>query len=600
MSVGPNDLGGFIQQPRRRYFELLRAQLDYEAGTFLSHWQDLGTNILPRRPRLNYTDVNRGDRRNTKIYDSTATLAARTLRSGMHGGISSPARPWMRLTTADPDMADFGPVKDWLHVVTSRMLTTFLKSNLYTSLPILYGDTGVFGTGAMSLEEGFPDPRTSDPHDILRTYVFGIGSYRLGNDERGRVNVFKREFMMTVRQIVGKFGKKDSSGKITDWSNISPFVKNLWSLGQTETWVVVIHVIDQNPEYRSGSPLSQFKKFRSVYYELGSSSAGNTNYLADNSGFDVFLSDKGYDYFPVLCPRWEVNGEDVYGTTCPGMDALGDVKGLQLMQKRKSQAIEKMVNPPMVGPERLRQMKSSIVPGDTTFLDEREGMKGFRPAHEVDPKIQELLLDIKAHQGRIDQCFYKDLFQMILDDDRNQRATATEISAKKEEQLVLLGPVLEQLNQDLHSPLIDITFQLMQRQGLVPEAPQEIQGQSLRIEFLSTMAQAQKLVGLQGVQTFTTYIENLAAIDQGVADKVDFDRLVEVVGDATGAPPGIVRAQDQVDQIRQQKQQAAAAAQQAQALQQGADAAQKLSNTDLSGNNALTALTQTATGGALA
>ena len=47
--------------------------------------------------------------------------------------------------TPDPDLADFGPVKEWLHIVTQRMQTVFSQTNLYNTLSIVYGDLGVFG-----------------------------------------------------------------------------------------------------------------------------------------------------------------------------------------------------------------------------------------------------------------------------------------------------------------------------------------------------------------------------------------------------------------------------------------------------------------------
>ena len=159
---------------RRQRKELVRAQLENERSSFLSHWRELGDFILPRRPRFQVTDVNRGDRRNQKIIDSTATFAARTLRSGMMGGVTSPARPWFRLTTPDPGLAESGAVKSWLDVVSRRMSTVFLRSNLYNVLPILYGDLGTFGTSAIMIEEDFDD--------VIRCYAFPIGSYSFANN----------------------------------------------------------------------------------------------------------------------------------------------------------------------------------------------------------------------------------------------------------------------------------------------------------------------------------------------------------------------------------------------------------------------------------
>lgn len=105
-----------------------QAQLTNDRSSFDPHWRELSDFINPRGSRFLVTDVNRDDRRNTKIVDPTATTAARTLSSGMMSGITSPARPWFKLATPDPDMMDYGPVKLWLEVVQRRMNEVFNKS----------------------------------------------------------------------------------------------------------------------------------------------------------------------------------------------------------------------------------------------------------------------------------------------------------------------------------------------------------------------------------------------------------------------------------------------------------------------------------------
>lgn len=157
-----------MKHDKNRHLKLV-AQLRNERSTFESHWRELAEFVLPRRGRWTPDDRNRGDKRNGRIIDNTATLAARTLRAGMHGGITSPARPWFRLTTPDPALAEYGTVKRWLDEVTSRLLMIFNRSNLYNVLPIVYGDMGVFGSSAMIALE--------DDEDVMRFAAFPLGSY---------------------------------------------------------------------------------------------------------------------------------------------------------------------------------------------------------------------------------------------------------------------------------------------------------------------------------------------------------------------------------------------------------------------------------------
>lgn len=557
---------------KKHKLEILRSQLDLERSSFIGHWRELSEYIHPRRSRFTISDANRGDKRSHKIIDSTATLAARTLRAGMMSGITSPARPWFKLTTTDPDMADYQPVKEWLHYVTNTISTSYLRSNLYNVLPSLYGDLGSFGTSPIIIQEDF--------NEVFHAQLFPVGSYMVAQDYKGKINVFFREFRLTVRQLVEMFGEIETNGKVK-WDNFSSHVKNQWDQCNYEAWIDVCHVIMPNENYNPKSIKGVEKKFSSFYYERGSS--GYSSSYED----DVFLRQSGYDVFPVLCPRWEVVGEDVYGTDCPGMTALPDIKQLQTVEKRAAQAIEKMVNPPMVGPTSMKNAKASILPGDITYMDVRDGLQGFRPAHEVRASIQELENKQAQVRDRIRRAFFEDLFLMLASSDRRM-ITAREIEERHEEKLLALGPVLEQLNQDLLDPLIDLTFDIHMRQGYIPPPPKEIQGQALKVEYVSIMAQAQKAVGLVGVDRFASFSSQLLSVAPETKDKLIFDQFIDVYADITGVPPTLIRSDEDAQKIREERAQAAAQQQQMQMMQQSIASAKDLSQASLDSDNVLT------------
>jgi hypothetical protein len=580
------DSGKQAIRTRRRKFDNLRAQLENERVSFESHWRELGDHILPRRTRFFLSDVNRGDRRTRKIIDSTATLAVRTLAAGMMGGVTSPARPWFRLSTPDPELAEDGAVKIWLNEVARLMRAVFLKSNLYQALPTLYKDMGTFATAAMFLEEDFDT--------TIRAFPLPVGSYMLANNDRLQIRVFFREFRMTVRQLIEKFGVFDDKGEVTNWENFSETVFQSWRNDRPEDWIDVCHIIAPNENHDPEKLESKFKKYISVYYEKGASdNASNRPTPFDD---DRFLRERGYDQFPVLAARWETTGEDVYGTDCPGMTALGDIKQLQLGEKRLMQAIEKMVNPPMKGPSHLKTLKASILPGDITYSDEREGQGGFRPVHEVDPRIQEMEGKQEQVRGRIRRAFFEDLFLLLASSDRRE-ITAREVDERHEEKLLALGSVLEQLNQDVLDPLIDLTFDYMLRQGQIPEPPDELKGIELRVEYISIMAQAQKLAGLAGIERFAGFVVNMAQTDPAVLDKLNRDQLIDEYAEITGVPPNLVVDDEEVAEIRAQRQQAAQAAQAAEVLQQGAGAVKDLANAKMGEDSALDRLAERAAAG---
>ncbi|EPL9852398.1 TPA: phage tail protein [Klebsiella pneumoniae subsp. pneumoniae] len=539
-----------------------QAQLTNDRSSFDPHWRELSDFINPRGSRFLVTDVNRDDRRNTKIVDPTATLAARTLSSGMMSGITSPARPWFKLATPDPDMMDYGPVKLWLEVVQRRMNEVFNKSNIYQSLPLLYASLGNYSTGAMAVLE--------DDSDVIRTMMFPIGSYYMANSARGSVDTCFRKFSMTVRQLVMEFGL----------NNVSDSVKGMWDSGNYESWIEVIHAVYPNIDRDTAKLNSKNKPVKSVYYEVGGDS-------------DKLLRESGFDEFPIMAPRWEVNGEDVYGSSCPGMIALGQVKALQLEQKRKSQLIDKATNPPMVGPSSLRNQRVSLLPGDITYIDQVTGQDGFKPAYLVNPNTADLLADIQDTRQIINSAYFVDLFMMLQN--INTRSMPVEaVIEMKEEKLLMLGPVLERLNDECLNPLIDRTFSIMARKNLLPQPPDVLQGMPLRIEYISVMAQAQKSIGLSSLSSTVGFIGQLAQAKPEALDKLNVDQAIDAFAQMSGVSPTVIVPQEQVEQVREQR---AQQQQQQQMVAMGMAAAQgakTLSEAQTADPSVLTALSNAA------
>jgi hypothetical protein len=563
---------------RRSRYEHLRAQLDDEQASFVPHWTEITDYMSPRRPRFSLEDNNRGDRRNTKIRDITGTFALRTLRSGMMAGITNPARPWFKLSASDYELEKNEAVKMWLHRQTKRMSSVFLKSNLYNVLPNVYTDMGSVGTSAVLVEEDFDE--------VVRFYQVPLGEFKLANDEKMRVRVFMREFKLTVRQVVSKYGVDPRNPGKINWDNISAKVKNLYENGNQEAWVYICHVIEPNLNYDPEKLESKYKKYVSVYYEKGFAGRSNNNNYMWGADQHKFLSEQGYDYFPILAPRWSVLGSDVYATDCPGMDALGDIKQLQAGEKRSLQGIEKNINPPLKGPASLRGKRVSSLPGDITYTDDTQGLSSL---YDIRFDVNGLEQKQQQVRQRISKAFYEDLFLMLANSDRRQ-ITATEIEERHEEKLLALGPVLEQLNQDLLDPLIDIVFTIMEKQGLIEEPPEELSGKDLKVEYVSIMAQAQKLVGLGAHERFMGIVGQVASFNPDVLKKVDVNTFIDEVGEITSVAPGIVRPTDVVEAEKAAEKQAMQQQMQMEQLGQAAQAANQLASADVDGENALTAI----------
>lgn len=512
-----------IAYHRRRAEELkkIRAPLEDE-------WRALAEYIEPSRLRLILSDQKRISR--AKIIDSTGTFALRTLASGMHSGLTSPARPWFRLTTYDPDLKDFAPVKEYLSQVEQRLREVFQGSNIYNAFHTGYGDLGQFGQSLGILVD--------DDDQFVRMQQLTHGMFWIARDDKGRVTTMYRCFRWSVQRIVARFGYERVS-------KLSYAIKNAYDTGRYDETFDVWHAIEPRMNRNPNSIAKQDKPFLSNYW---------LDSMSDRIS-DGLLEESGFDENPLIGPAWELAGDDHYGTS-PGMVALGDVKMLQLQQMRKMEGIDKIVRPPMTGPSSMRNNPTSLLPGAITYVDDPNG-KGFRPAMEVNLRLAELAADIRDTQDRIRQAFYADLFLMLSNMEGIQPRNQFEIAERKEEKLLALGPVLENIYNGQLEPVIDRTFAILNRRGELPPPPPDLEGQELKVEYVSMLAQAQKAVATGSIERGAAFVGNLAAVKPEVLDKLDADQAVDEYFDMLGVPPSVVVPDEKVAEIRQQRAQQA-------------------------------------------
>ena len=500
--------------------------LKAERSSWMPHWREISEVLLPRAGRFLVTDNNRGDKRHRAILDNSGTRALRTLSGGMMAGMTSPARPWFRLTTKNPKLDENYEVKKWMTQVTTLMQMVFAQSNVYRALQMAYEELGAFGTSATIVLD--------DYDSVIHCMPLTIGEFAIATDSRGNVNTCYREFRMSVSAVVQEFG----------YENCSPQTKRLYDRGNYDSWVTVVNAIEPRTYRDIRRHDAKNMPFRSVYYEEGARG-------------DQLLRETGFRQFPVLAARWNVTGGDIYGTG-PGMEALGDLRQLQQEQLYKSKGIAQQADPAVVASADMRNQEANLVPGGVMWADNIGQVQAIRSAYEVNIRLDALLMDIQDVRQRINEAFYKDIFLMITGMPTTARATATEIAERHEEKMLMLGPVLERLNAELNDRLIAMTFDRMARVGLLPPIPQELQGVDLNVEFVSILAQAQRAVATNAVDRFTQNLGTLVAIKPDLADKFNADYWADYYSDLLGIDPQLVVPGKEVALIRQQRAEAQA------------------------------------------
>jgi hypothetical protein len=348
-------------------------------------------------------------------------------------------------------------------------------------------------------------------------------------------------------------------------------VQNMYRTGNLDQWVPVIHAIEPRADRDIKKRDAKNMPWGSWYFEVGGEEG-------------VFLRESGFQYFPALCPRWSVIGGDIYGNS-PGMEALGDIKQLQHEQLRKAQAIDYQTKPPLQVPASMKNRDVETLPGGVSYYDGQSN--GIKTAFEVNLNLQYLLNDIMDCRERVRGAFYADLFLMLANIP-NTRMTATEVAERHEEKLLMLGPVLERLHNELLSPLVDITFNRMVASGAIPPAPQELQGMDLNVEFVSMLAQAQRAIGTNAVDRFVGNLGAIARMKPDILDKFDQDQWADVYADMLGVDPSLIIADKEVALLRNARNRAMAAKEQAAAMQQTSQSVKNMAQAPTGQPNALT------------
>lgn len=569
------DLDRLDLTQRWSYYESLRGFQESQRSTWDVTWKQLAAFIRPLRSRFTWSDANNGARRDASIINNVATIALRTLTSGMMNGMSSPSRPYFSFS-GDAQSADVtNPEVARYHEVCADLVRQqMLDTNFYDALMELYAQEGQYGTGTMMIDE---DERT-----VFRCRVYPIGSYSIGMDPTLRPDLIIRVISMTARQIAEEFGL----------DNVSPMVRTMVESnagGVDETMFPVVHVIHKG-SYHKHDPGTARWPWMSIWYEQTARHPEK-----------VFLRISGYHEQPFCCGRWEVEGENAYGFA-PGWDCLGDAMSLQTWEENSNEALEKMVKPPMAMSARaaVDPLRVASQPGDIMFVNAEDVRTAAAPLFQVNLPIQHAITAMQRIEKRINDAFFVDVFRMFSEIDGADKMTAEEVRARTAEKMQIIGPVVERNIEEVLMPAVIRIASIMQRRGLFPDPPQGLEVVKTRVRFESIIAQAARMSQLNNIANVVQFVSQQAALNPNAMDVLDMDAVNRRYAFDAALPLDLLASEDDIARARQQRaqqQQQQAMMENAQGMAQAAQTASQTPSPNNPGNTLLQDLGQ-AIGGA--
>ena len=562
--VTTSDMALKLQLDKKKYKSKVR-QMEENRQDYLKRWKAIRDYQLPYigcfDDTADTTDYAR--RRDTNIYHSVAWQANQSFAAGVMSGLTPPSRQWFRLIWSNDTMKNHPEAGELLDKRMNILQDVLLKSNFYNAIHSSYLELA-FGQAPLAI---FQDADTG-----VHFVPFTVGTYMMENGPDGIVDTFCTKYEMTARQLADKFGADRLPSSIrAELENGGVKTKHkLWWLVEPNRF----H--DRNKEVMD----KYHMKYLSLYWL--------------EEGEKDFLDIGGFQEWPIPVARYLVTGSETYGKG-PGWFAEGDSKGLQKLEKDDIIAVELGIKPPMAASATTAKQGINLTPGSYTVVERNEPVT---PLFNVNVNLQHLQEKILDLQDRIKRAYSADLF-MMLERLEDKNMTAQEVLQRKQEQLQQLGPVVQRLQFEFLRKIIERVYNILDRAGILPQ-PEDaelalaLSQEEVTIEYISPLAQAQKMAGMTNIEQAIAFTGQLAQFDQSVLDKIDFAKTIDSYFDMVGAPASIKRTEEEYEAIQQQKAQAMAEAKQqeqmAQAVQMAAPAAQAAKNITEAANDGNPAL----------
>ncbi|MCH7307819.1 portal protein [Acinetobacter sp. NIPH 1852] len=515
------------------------SELKAERTRLESHWSECYRFAAPERQQSfigdDLTDTRKTQR--AELLDSTLAEATQLLVSSIISGTTPANALWFKaVPDGVDDPAELTNGEKWLDEVCQFIWRNIHGANYDSEIFDLVLDCVVAGWGVMHADID----RKAGGGYVFQTWNISQ-CYLASTRQDQKVDTLYREYDMTMAALVNEYGEGNVSEKVRNTYKSKPDskVKVIWVVEPRKTGFI--------KDDRQLMPKE--RPFASYHIEVEEK---------------IILKETGYNEFPFVVPRFRKIPNSVYGTGQVSV-ALPDAKTANTLMRDTLRSAEIStlgmyagVDDGVFNPRTVRLGGGKII-----VVNNVESLKRID-----DGKGYEVGIDLlTALQGGIRKKMMADQLQPK----DGPAMTATEVHVRVDLIRQQLGPLYGRWQAELLTPLLERTFGLAYRAGVIGQAPDDMQGRNLSFKFISALARSQQLEDVTAIERLIAGLSNVAQIDQTILDNIDMDAVAQVTGMGLGVPTSILRTKDDIKKIREQRQKAqqqAAAQEQEQAMAQ--------------------------------
>ena len=505
-----------VEQCLRRLSELEGRRHNWDI-----HWQEIAERVWPASDEF-LTVRSPGEKRSTKIFDATASLALEKFSAAMESMLTPRAQKWHTLRSTNDDLNKDPTVKGWFEEVTRILFQArnSPKAGYYSQMHEGYKSLGAFGNACM-----FVDDLKDGGVSYMQCHV---GSAYIEVNPARKVDTLYRKYQMSAKAAEQQWGRDKLPPKVSQALGLDESMYK-----QFEFLHVVTPRTDRDVERKDyeGMPWHS--------YHIG----------VDDK---AMIDEGGYHEFPYMYSRYTLNPTEMYGRS-PAMLVLPAIKMAQEMQKTFIRSGHKMVDPPLLlhddGVLGTGSKQVRLTPGGLNY-----GGVDSQGRPLVVPLQTGARLDItegmlEKEREVINDAFLVTLFQILVD---QPQMTATEALIRAQEKGQLLAPTVGRQQSEMLGPQINREFNILGRQGYLPELPQalaEAEGE-YEITYESPAMRFQRSEELVGIQRTLEIAMPFAQADPSILGIFKPDEIIRLAVEINGAPIDILHTPDEMEEIQ--------------------------------------------------
>lgn len=505
-------------------------------------WQECSDWSLPRKDNILKVNIEGVEKPVQRMID-TCIEANYNFATGFFSRMFPAGSIWGKFKHPDPKVNEIPEVSEYFEATSRAIHGILAESNFTQEIQESLSDIGCFGTNNVYAEP--------DDDSVVNFRSFTTGTFRIGLNNKGRVDTVGRELTFSSKQMLQQFGEKALKKAGMDQ------VMAQISMQKNENYVVY-HLVFPRKDYNALMKDAKNMKFASVYVAVKNK---------------MILKEGGYKMLPYFVGRFSVGNNETYGRS-PMMNILGATRRTNVIYRG------------LIATSELNAMGQWLVPDDDSVkgLSNRAGAvikyrstnpngKPERLGSNGNPALAKEIFDM--HEEEIKRVFFNHLFRP-LDDYRNM--TAYEVQIRQSTDLMSLTSFASRYYDEVVTPMLTYVYYLAEKAGKLPEMPEALRENSkFKIEYIGQLSLATMSFETAGAFSTLNMFAEIAQrvpLAQQAFQNVDFDDVFRKTWYNNNATMTSLRS---VDDVKEEREAQALAAQQQQEQQAVLDASQALS-----------------------